>query len=403
MVGTHPGMYNGYALVMNALASRIPKDWELLIYGVQNVGNPVRNTSHLPIHDAMATEEPRRMGFGEQEFPDFIKNNERFDVMFTLNDPYIATRYTNGLKGVPEEKRPKKVVVYIDQVYEYQKPELVELLNKDTDAICYFSEHWKNFAENVLKITRPGYVIHHGYEPKETFPMDKQICKQVGGLRSDAIVVLNFNRNTGRKRYDIAAQAYAIVADRAEKEGVPYQFLIGTDATGSWDIRQIFEFELRALNYTPEQATEMFKKYFVFVSRPQKLTDDECNVLYNASDIGLNTCDGEGWGLTGFQSSILGVPTVIPNFGSMRVWASPDSAELIEPAISVWEQPKHSVIAGKTYLCNPKDIAEGIWRLGSNPELRKAKGEKAALLTRKMTWDAAGKQFVEAMEEIYKN
>jgi len=42
------------------------------------------------------------------------------------------------------------------------------------------------------------------------------------------------------------------------------------------------------------------------------------NTIYNACDVGVNTCKGEGWGLVNFEHAACGVPQVVPDHTSCK-------------------------------------------------------------------------------------
>jgi glycosyltransferase involved in cell wall biosynthesis len=47
------------------------------------------------------------------------------------------------------------------------------------------------------------------------------------------------------------------------------------------------------------------------------LTIEQLNKVYNAADIGLNTCIGEGWGLVNSEHGSVGVAQVVPDHTSL--------------------------------------------------------------------------------------
>jgi len=80
--GTYPiGTSNGYSKVVYYISKflGLKEDIDLTIYGFQNfnqtLGASIRNDipSRVKLHDAFATEDPKRNGFGEKEIGDFIK------------------------------------------------------------------------------------------------------------------------------------------------------------------------------------------------------------------------------------------------------------------------------------------------------------------------------------------
>jgi len=51
---------------------------------------------------------------------------------------------------------------------------------------------------------------------------------------------------------------------------------------------------------------------------PPNVSVDTLNTIYNACDVGVNTCKGEGWGLVNFEHAACGVPQVVPDHTSCK-------------------------------------------------------------------------------------
>ena len=94
--GTHPiGQSNGYSRVVYYIAKFLGMygDIKLTIYGFQNYnqtdGAHLRSNlpSSVTLHDALATEDPKRNGFGEKEIGQFLKNNPQ-DIVIIFNTNY---------------------------------------------------------------------------------------------------------------------------------------------------------------------------------------------------------------------------------------------------------------------------------------------------------------------------
>ena len=125
--GTYPiGQSNGYSRVVYYIAKYLgaKQDIALTIYGFQNFqqtfGSAQRNDipSNVRLHDALATEEPKRNGFGENEIGTFLKANPQ-DVVIIFNDMVITSALVQTIiKEIPQ--RTFKFVSYMDQVYPYQ-------------------------------------------------------------------------------------------------------------------------------------------------------------------------------------------------------------------------------------------------------------------------------------------
>jgi D-inositol-3-phosphate glycosyltransferase len=51
---------------------------------------------------------------------------------------------------------------------------------------------------------------------------------------------------------------------------------------------------------------------------PPNVSVEMLNTIYNACDVGVNTCKGEGWGLVNFEHAACGVPQVVPDHTSCK-------------------------------------------------------------------------------------
>ena len=51
---------------------------------------------------------------------------------------------------------------------------------------------------------------------------------------------------------------------------------------------------------------------------PPNVEVDMLNTIYNAVDVGVNTCKGEGWGLVNFEHAACRVAQVVPNHTSCK-------------------------------------------------------------------------------------
>ena len=193
-------------------------------------------------------------------------------------------------------------------------------------------------------------------------------------------MILNLNRNQPRKRWDHTMMALAEVIERHQKlkkdsksKNVrPIQLVIGTQAQGFWDTLEILENELRRRELPKELASE----YIFIVPNAQQLTDKDINVLYNACDIGLNTCEGEGFGLCQFEHLALMGPQVAPNIGGFKEFLNAQNSILVEPKWNYYIDKQRDGIGGLAEVGDPKEYADGIWRYYQNTSMLKRHGRK---------------------------
>lgn len=392
LCGTYPiGTSNGYSKVVYYISKYlgIYDDIELTIYGFQNFGNTnganIRNDipSNVKIHDAMATENPRRNGFGEKEIGDYMKRNPQ-DIIIIFNDNIITSAITsNLLNECGKFKNNFKLISYMDQVYPYQKKEYINLLNTYFDGIIVFTPYWESVAIKLgIKKELPMYCFPHGFDDKLYYQIPMHIAREYYNYDNNTFMVLNLNRNQPRKRLDIAIVAWAEFVEKHYKLNVlkndskitsrPIKLIFGSTMDGFWDLMDVFENEIKFRDVPWEYA----KNTIEGVKNPQQLSDREINILYNSCDIGLNCADGEGYGLCGFEGAALGKAQISANIGGMKEFLNNDIAILVDPKISIYLDNKNGGIAGKAELGDPHEYAEAFWKYFSNPDLIKKHGIK---------------------------
>lgn len=398
LCGTYPiGTSNGYSKVVYYISKYLGQydDIELTIYGFQNFANTsganIRNDipSRVKIHDAMAQENPRRNGFGELEIGTFIKQNPQ-DVIIIFNDNIITSALTQTIMNeCGDQKHNFRLVSYMDQVYPYQKKNYIQLLNKYFDSIIAFTPYWEGIARKLgIRESMPMYHFPHGFDDKLYYPIPMNIARLYFNFDENAFLVLNLNRNQPRKRWDTTIIAWAEFVEMHYQANVknnnkvgktnkhtrrPIKLIVGTMMDGFWDLMDVFENEIKFRDVPWEYA----KNTIEGVKAPQQLSDRDINILYNSCDVGLNSADGEGFGLCGFENAAIGRPNISSNVGGMREFFNNQIATLIEPKINIYLDNKSNGIGGKAELTDPHEYAEAFWKYLSNPELAEKHGARA--------------------------
>lgn len=382
LCGTYPiGQSNGYSRVVYYIAKYLGRkeDVQLTIYGFQNFQQtPGSQRNDIPegviLHDAFATEEPKRSGFGDKEIADYLKKNPQ-DIVIIFNDMVVTSALVKDIveKMSVEERKKFKLLSYMDQVYPYQKPEYIHMLNEYFDGVIAFTPYWRDVVRKLgLKPEIPTYYFPHGFDSKLYFPIPKKLARTYYELPQDAFIILNLNRNQPRKRWDHTIMAYADVVERhyklkqqfPAKKHRPLRLMIGTAFQGFWDLLEIFELEMKKRNIPLEDARE----YITTVAKPQQLSDRDINIMYNACDIGLNTCEGEGFGLCQFEHLAVGCPQIAANIGGFREFLHKDNSIVVEPKWFYYVDKMRDGIGGYAEVSDPKDIADAIWTYYTTPK-----------------------------------
>ena len=387
--GTHILQSNGYSRVMYYITKYLGnyEDIELTIYGFQNFNTcefqkNLRNEINpsVVIYDAYANENPKRNGFGEKEIGDYIKKHPQ-DIIIIFNDAMVTSALTADIvNNCWDQKKNFKLISYMDQVYIYQKQDYINLLNTYYDAIIAFTPYWKEIAYKLgIKKDMEIYVFPHGFDHNLYYPIDKNVARLYYNYDNNDFMVLNLNRNQPRKRWDTTMMAWAEFVDRHYQVNVlkksnlggnkhtsrPIKLIIGTDMNSHWDLLDVFVHYLKNFEVPIEYAL----KTLIPLKSPQQLSDRDINILYTFCDVGLNTADGEGFGLCGFEGLAVGRAQVSSYVGGMREFLNDNISILIRPKVNIYLDNKSNGIGGVAEICEPKDFADAFWKYFSNPEL----------------------------------
>jgi hypothetical protein len=111
----------------------------------------------------------------------------------------------------------------------------------------------------------------------------------------------------------------------------PYFLMMATNMnpqTGAfYDLQRIFLEELKSLKL--DFQTYGRRLLLIDTSPPNLLSDEAVNQLYNTADIGINTSDGEGYGLCQLEHMYTGAPQLVTDVGSYRAFLNSEIAEFI--------------------------------------------------------------------------
>lgn len=379
--GTYPvGQSNGYSRVVYYTSKYLGlyDDIKLTVYGFQNFRQATTTTRNdipksVTLHDAFATENPKRKGFGELEIADFLRKNPQ-DIVIIFNDSVVTSSIVKNIteKLTQEERKQFKLVSYMDQVYPYQRKEYINILNECFDAIIAFTPYWRDVAKKLgIRESMPIYYYPHGFDSKLYYSIPKKVARLFYNLPQDAFIILNLNRNQPRKRWDHTIMAYADVVQKhiefkkTNPNAKPIRLMIGTQINGFWDLMELFELEVQKRGIDINQA----KEYLTSIAKPQQMSDRDINIMYNACDIGINTCEGEGFGLCQFEHLAVGKPQIAADIGGFKEFLTNDTSTLITPKWFYYVDKIRDGIGGYAEVSEPKDFADAIWKYYTNPNL----------------------------------
>ncbi len=372
------------------------KGIDLHVFGFQNFHNHPGHRKDLPInvklYDAFANEAPKSAGFGVTLAKEYVTRICP-DVIVIFNDLLVLTSILNEVKDAPNRK-DFKIITYIDQVYLSQRKEFVEFVNTHADAAMTFTPQWNEcIVGQGLKI--PTYTLPHGINTKTYFPIPKHLARRFFGVPEDAFLILNLNRNQPRKRWDICMQAFAEVVRRLPE--APIKLVIGTGMVGAWNLKDLFERELQKRGV----PLELGMSRLIVPGHPQMLTDEETNFLYNIADIGINTCDGEGFGLCNFEQAAIGIPQIVTKLGGFLHFFDEDTAVMVPPKLSIYVDSTRDGVGGEAEIASPNDFADAIIKYYNDKGLMERHGKTArARIIDLFSWEKVSETFCDILEKV---
>jgi glycosyltransferase involved in cell wall biosynthesis len=387
-VGTHVNQQNGYSKVLYQLILHLSNnefsDVNICLYGVQNRKETQierKLPSNILVYDALLNEATPEDGFNFSMFATFVQINQP-DIIFIYNDPFIVCSYLKCLENITVNS---KICVYLDLVYPFIKPEYISTINKHTDHIFTFSETWKQICI-VEGITCNLSVLDHGLTKIDTSSIDK-----LNVDLKNHFVILNLNRNQTRKRIDITVKAFCNLLKYYENKDRPLKLILRS-LNGAFNIMDIFDRHMKILN-----CDKNINDHVMF------LNDNDCDYgvddtvihqLYTISDIGINSAEGEGFGLCNFEHSSYGKPQIVPAIGSFIDLFDNNSAILINPYASYYIDTYRDSIGGQAFLMNDIDLTNAMIKYIEEPDTRSEHGAAArhTVSSDKFNWSVIAKE-----------
>ena len=401
LVGTHTNQTTGYSKVTHNMVREMVKyPWlDMYHFAFQNFVKNLQPGRAYPlnvnVYDPFANEKDNaEQGFGFSQLPAYVRQVKP-DYIMIYNDASVICRFLDKLQEqLQPEERTYKMIIYLDQVYKIQRPEFLDRINRDADIYFAFTDYWRE----VLKaqgITKPIYVLRHGFEPNEFKPLNREAMRKKHNIPPHLFLFLNLNRNTPRKRHDIVVQAFAeLVAKHPTK---PLGLLAVCDAgqLGGYPIREVYMREIIRLGLPPQ-----FHQHKLMLTDHSMVWDDNViNELYALADVGITAADGEGFGLCQFEAMGIGIPQVVPYIGGFRDFCIPQVNSIcVPPRYELYLPLAMSVIGGKSEIVDPRDLALAAEDYLLDSDLREKHGKAARETILKYRWEEEVKKLVDILK-----
>jgi len=295
----------GFGRVGGAVLPRLKDEYEIVVLACNWHGDPVDEQKLFKMYPASNRfqQEP----FGVDRIREIVER-ETPDVICTLNDPWIASAQYQRIQDLHQQKKFKFCGYLTMDSYNWLGG--IDPHINDWDALIAFTEFG---AYEFIKagIRKPITVIPHGLDTNDFYPIDKKEARKKLSLPDDVFIVLNGQRNQFRKRIDITISAFAKFA--VDKPDARFYAHMGLKDQG-WDILALFGREMQKQGLDPNNRIIMTAN----TPNPPNVEVEMLNTIYNAADVGVNTCKGGGWELVNFEHAACRVAQMVPDHTSTK-------------------------------------------------------------------------------------
>lgn len=374
----------GFGRVTASILEHLQKEHEVEVVGINYNGDP----HDLPykIYPASNLSCPDR--FGIPRLPELI-DKIKPDIFICLNDIWIVNQVWERIQFLKDQYK-FKFIAYFPVDSEYYYPDMLRNISYWDIAITFTINCAHRILKHDIKPSKLG-VLPHGVDISKFNPMPREQARTALGLPQDRFIVFNGNRNQPRKRIDLTIKAFAEFA--VDKPDTMLYLHMGTKDLG-WDITALFKREMGRLGLDDKQRLILTSNEINYIAAPP---DELLNTIYNACDVGLNTADGEGWGLVSFEHASCRKPQVVPNHTACKdIWE--EAGLLID--VATWVTDKD--LGVERGLVSTGHTAEILTALYDEEDLYEEVAETCYAVTQRpeYRWESVSMGFIKAINDL---
>ena len=295
----------GFARVTENVLSRLQEQYEIVVLSHNWWGDPTPLQSKYKMYPS--SNRFQTAPFGEDRIREVVEK-EKPDIVFTINDMWIINEQYKRIKDLHDQKLFKFVGYAPMDSYGWTGC-LDETANNWDGVISYTEFGAHEFIRGGIR--KPITIIPHGITANQFYPLDKAEARKRLNLKDDIFIVFNGNRNQFRKRIDITVEGFAKFAK--DKPDTQLYLHMGLKDQG-WDVMPLFARAMQREGIDPNGRIILTAQ----TQGPPNVEVEFLNTIYNAVDVGVNTCKGEGWGLVSHEHAACRVAQVVPNHTSCK-------------------------------------------------------------------------------------
>ena len=373
----------GFARVTHSILEHLKKDHDVVVYGINYTGDP--HEYPFKIYPAGAVNPSDKFGIGRIQQ---IVERERPDFFICLNDLWIVNQVWERIHLLKSQLN-FKFIAYFPTDSEWYPLPMLRFIEDWDFAITFTPEQAQRLMAHGIKPKKLG-IMPHGLDQGKFYAIDQDEARKRLGLPLDKFIVFNGNRNQPRKLIDQTIKAFAEFAK--DKDDTILYLNMGEKDLG-WAVQELFETEMRRRGADPAAKLAITPNMNYMTAPP----DEQLNLIYNAVDVGINTANGEGWGLVPFEHALCKKPQIVPAHTSCQdIWKG--KGLLID--VAAWISDKD--LGVERGIVNYKHAAELIQLLYEDETYRKKVGEDCFEVTQNPAyrWDKIAEGFTKAMEII---
>jgi len=381
-VATDPRQTTGYARIGYVLSKYLAsQNHEIVYFAFQNYDSTAISRDMHPRIRFVDVHTESKETFGYDIFAD-VMAREQPELLLMYNDMVVTCNLINLLLNKP---RPCPVVAYLDLVYTYQCYDFVHHIDNYCDKIYVFSECWKTHLTEIGVCPAKLGVFPHGIS--DCFvPTDKIEARGRLGISPDDFLVVNTNRNSYRKALDITIKAFLLFWKAADCDPtIKLMINCRFDIADGYNMTDIIRYECLKLGLDSSRVAN--HQILRLNAAGGHVADSVINDLYNAADVGLNTCVGEGFGLCNLEGASVGVPQIVTKTGGLAdIFAGFDNM-LVKPVATMTLSRSIDAHSGDIDIVDPLDCAKKLMNYYTYDTLRKFDGDRIqAVVREKYRW-----------------
>lgn len=355
IICNHPYIGNGYGKVMYNLLEH-SNEHEYYIWGTGNYPQiESRKFTNKNVIEIVDVHKRDITGYGLDDVKEYI-NTIKPDCVLIYFDMYACLLYIQNIQDDLNNNK-YKLICYLDIVYPYQDTNMLHSICKLSSHLIVFTNYCKRMLEKQIETYIKGDINHEIHVSvcehaifNEIYKKDKIECRHHFNIKQSDFIVLNLNKNTTRKRLDVTIMAWIEFLKNNKNAYNDCKLLLKNDNI-THDLIDIIRHECLHNNVNYNETICFVNNY---------VDDENINILYNLADVGINTCDGEGFGLCTFEMAFLEKPQIVPNIGCFLEYLDDTHSYLVDPVTYCYNSKKVEAVGGKQSICDYRDFAKGI-------------------------------------------